>query len=75
MSQAALTGAPARARREAQASLYRPRSRPATSAAAMQEDPRLLHLTREVLEQLKHPAAIPSRVVMQALKQAAALPR
>lgn len=47
----------------------------AVPRSGAQADPRLVRITREVLEQLKHPAAIPSQVVMQALQKAAALPR
>ncbi len=36
-------------------------------------DPRLVKLTREVLEGLKHPQAVPSQVIMAALVKAAAL--
>jgi hypothetical protein len=62
-------------RRGAHAEQYRPRIRPEKSIGLPQEDPRLVKLTREVLEQLKHPAAVPGRIVMQALKQASALAR
>lgn len=61
-------------------SRHAPRSAPRATSSAVprngaQADPRLVRITREVLEQLKHPAAIPSQVVMQALQKAAALPR
>lgn len=47
----------------------------AAPRAGATADPRLVRITRDVLEQLKHPAAIPSQVVMQALQKAVALPR
>lgn len=65
--------AAARASRQANAERYRPRAvRPVPAAPAI-EDPRFVRLTRQVLEELKHPHAIPSQVVMRALKEAAAL--
>jgi len=75
MTSASISGAAARQRRDAQASLYQPRSRAVRAASPPLEDPRLTRLTREALEALKHPTAVPSRVIMHALKQAAALGR
>ena len=64
-----------RARRQQHQARYRPRvavaSLPASAVAV--EDLRLRRLTAQVLEDLKRPDAIPSRVVMAALAQAKTL--
>ncbi len=57
-------GQATRAARAAQAPARSPRATP---------DPRLVRLTREVLEGLKHPQAVPSQVIMAALVKAASL--
>lgn len=65
---------PDRARQRAHALQYAPRApiRP-TGFSSPVEDIRLRRLTAQVLEALKRPDAIPSRVLMDALAQAKAL--
>jgi hypothetical protein len=63
-----------RARKSAQAVKYAPRVvAPQKAASASVEDIRLRRLTAQVLDELKRPDAIPSRIVMAALEQAKAL--
>lgn len=62
-----------RALRAQNAERYKPRGVPLHRAVVVREDPQLRRLTVQVLDQLKRPDAIPSRVVMSALAQARAL--
>jgi hypothetical protein len=62
-----------RARRSAQAEKYAPRVAQPVPQMAKVEDIRLRRLTSQVLDDLKRPDAIPSRILMAALEQAKAL--
>lgn len=53
--------------------MYAPRPTAPQAATAAQVSPQLRRLTQRVLEELKHPGAIPSVVVMRALAEAQAL--
>lgn len=73
MPQVAMNAPAQRARRQAQQTQYARRERATPIERDTVQDPRLVQLTRQVMESLKHPDAIPSRVIMQALAQASAL--
>jgi hypothetical protein len=71
-----LTAADKRARQAAVRSRYAPRPAPRNPAAPVREtaaDVQLRKLTAATLEALKNPSAIPSNVIMDALRQARAL--
>lgn len=64
-----------RALRAQYAERYKPRALPLPlhRAVVMREDPQLRRLTAKVLDELKRPDAVPSRILMSALAQAKAL--
>ena len=69
-----VTGSSAlRERRRTQAVLYKARPVQASVARPVVQDIGLRRLTAQVLDELKRPDAIPSRVLMAALAQAKAL--
>jgi len=71
----AMNKAQARAARDAQRAMYAPKAR-ATAPARVKETPldvQLRKLTARVLEDLKRPNAIPSKVIAGALREARAL--